>query len=166
MERSLLSSATASFKPILHRSHLFAPISKESPVFLCDLLIDTLGVTKICVTLYDVTFRLDHESKWMELMHTLLEEKDAVGASTVSQEPRQEEKKDLIVRLFFSLADCNIDYQSPRRFSTPARLITRLGDIRLSSNLVFPKPSVQAISLSFGDVSVYLCSQRFGYCVS
>jgi len=36
-----------------------------------------------------------------------------------------------------------------------------LGDLRLSSNIVYPAMGVQAFSLSLGDVSYYLCNTRF-----
>jgi hypothetical protein len=63
-------------------------------------------------------------------------------------------------KVFVSFADCNVDYTTPSHFKTPSRSILRVGDLRISSNIVKPAPSVQAYSVSVGDISWLLCNNR------
>lgn len=162
LARSLFCSPNDSFRPFFHRSHLFTPISKESPVFVMDVISQEAGTQlKVHTTCYDLTYRFNYESDWIAIIHRTVKKVALLPASP--QSDAVEEGAGKIVRIFFTLADCNVDYQSSSHFSTPSRTILRLGDVRLSSNLVFPLASVQAISVGFGDLSMYLCSTRFGY---
>jgi hypothetical protein len=66
-------------------------------------------------------------------------------------------------QVFVSLADCSFDYTSLKQFNTASRSILRIGDLRLSSNILSPAGSVQAFSISVGDISWYLCNNRYPY---
>lgn len=61
------------------------------------------------------------------------------------------------------MADCNLDYTSLRYFKTSSRSIVRIGDLRLSSNIMTPSVANQAFSLSIGDISWYLCNTRYAH---
>lgn len=64
-------------------------------------------------------------------------------------------------QIFVSLADCNVDYTTPKTFSTQSRMLVRLGDLRLSSNLVLPLGQRQACRISLGDLTILLCNTRY-----
>lgn len=68
-----------------------------------------------------------------------------------------------LLQLFVSLADCNIDYSTPETFTTESRMIIRLGDLRLSSNLVSPRGPTQAFKTSLGDLTILLCNRRYSH---
>lgn len=68
-----------------------------------------------------------------------------------------------LTRLFVSFADCNIDYSSSVHYKTPSRMMLRVGDLRLSSNLIWPAPQKQGFSIAFCDGALYLCKERFPY---
>jgi hypothetical protein len=156
--------------PIMYRSHLFEPISQSSPAVLVDLIIpqktkrhDGFGQYNVHVTLYDITYRYDYDGTgWIDKLKTLL-----APLSDAASNPGKSSEKFIspgaVTRLFCSVADCNFDYTSSSRFVTATRTIIRLGDLRLSSNVVLPVAPIQAFSLSIGDVSVYLCNSRFPY---
>jgi hypothetical protein len=67
------------------------------------------------------------------------------------------------MRLFIAVIDCNVDYLSPPIFPTAARLILRIGDMHLSSNLVSPSPLKQAYHCSIANTEMLLCCTRFAY---
>jgi hypothetical protein len=69
----------------------------------------------------------------------------------------------LVFRAFLSIVDCNFDYSSALRFKTASRIVMRLGDLRMSSNVVTPRVASQAVSLSVGDVAFLVCRSRFPY---
>ena len=77
-ERSL-SRSNPSAVPIVYRSHLFVPISRERPSFLLDL-IDLTPVAslhsqkKVHLTLYHLTYRYDVDAKWMDRLSTIFKE--------------------------------------------------------------------------------------------
>jgi hypothetical protein len=91
-ERSLCRS-NPSAVPIVYRSHLFVPISRESPSFLLDLIDLTPATSlhsqkKVHITLYHLTYRYDVDAKWIERLATIFKEPkteadgDAAVAST------------------------------------------------------------------------------------
>jgi hypothetical protein len=89
-ERSLCRS-NPSAVPIVYRSHLFVPISRESPSFLLDLIDLTPAASlrsqkKVHITLYHLTYRYDVDSKWMERLATIFKEPktEADGEATVA----------------------------------------------------------------------------------
>ena len=157
-----------SFTPLLHRSYLFRPISRQSPCFLLDIMDisgdDCFVQKSIHFTLYDVTYRYDYDSKWIDRFNSLLHNLSA------RLQPKTEEAKEgddaftgSLTRVFFCLADCNLDYTSSMRWKTKTRQILRLGELRVSSNMVRPSASLQAVKLALGDASLYICNSRFPY---
>ena len=66
-------------------------------------------------------------------------------------------------QLFLSIADCSVDYSSAPFFKTASRTILRVGDLRVSSNLVTPLIRVQAYSMSLGDIAVHVVNYRYPY---
>lgn len=162
-------------RPILHRSHLFEPISSANPSILIDCVfpspssLNQLGLSEsnVFVTFYDVTFRFDYDIIfWIDKLKSLLTDiTDGISCPRPPQLPANaiSDPSSSLTRVFLSVADCNIDYNPPARFRTAARLILRLGDLRLSSNIVLPVTPTQAFSLSIGDVACYFCNERFPY---
>lgn len=111
-------------------------------------------------TLYDMTHRYDRDSRWIERLMSILRKP---GSSSECSQEQSSPCQSQVTRTFLTLADCNIDYASPLRFKTPSRMIVRVGDLRLSSNIVWPKPAVQAFSVALGDAAAYLCKSRYPY---
>jgi hypothetical protein len=172
------SCAPQSFAtPILHRSELFVPISRSSPVMLLDWMNPKgargsggLPYRSLHLTFYDMTCRYEYNTTWVQRLCSLLGQtqgrkgaNQVAGGESESNASSEFPEKQRLIRLFISLADCNIDYSSPVQFETPSRLICRLGDVRISSNVLLPAAPVQAVNLSVGDVSLYLCNRRFPY---
>jgi hypothetical protein len=72
-------------------------------------------------------------------------------------------KQTHLSRIFLSLADCNLDYSSSPSFQTPSRMVLRVGDLRISSNMVRPQLAKQAFSIALSDGSLYLCKGSYPY---
>lgn len=157
------AGSSCNVKPIVHRSHLFVPMSKETPCVHCDVLWktqnDDLSEKEVHLTIYDVTCRLDYDSALLSKIQRVLGQVQAIRRPPQSAPIPQKS----LIRLFFSLADCNFDYVSPERFNTPSRMIARVGDFKVSSNLMTAVSDVQAANISLGDVSIQLCNRRFPY---
>jgi hypothetical protein len=155
---------------LIHRTSLFPAISYQSPVILLDLVDPSLDEnqveapkqTNVYCTVYDLTYRLDYDNPVLDLMRSLLKALSCHGARD-TEPPRQERADIQVTRFFFTLVDCNCDYSSSVDFSTPSRLILRVGDARVSSNIVTPMPSVQSVSAALGDVVLYVAKCRFPY---
>lgn len=148
-------------RPLFHRSFLFSPISRESPCVALDILHpnnSSLGGS-VHLTLYDLTYRYDCSSIWMERLKLLL----SSISSQSDQESEDTKPRSDVLRVFLALADCNVDYSSPTKFKTPSRSIIRIEDLRISSNIVWPQPKIQAFRLALGDVSLHLCRTRYPY---
>jgi hypothetical protein len=157
--------------PIIFRSHLFTPISHETPSILVDFIdLSSLGPGKtnslrqnrIHLTLYHLTYRYDADSDWTERLLNLFifnQAKRTPASPRIELEAKEDlsdETEASMTRLFVSCADVNIDYQSPRYFETVSKSIIRIGDFRLSSNLMKPTGFKQAYSLSIGDVTYHI----------
>lgn len=112
-------------------------------------------------TLYDLTFRFDFESVFHKRLTAMLDR------LTRHLKPdgmdRDQETVPTMTRLFFTIADCNLDYSSPAKFKIPSRMILRVGDVGFSSNLVSPRPAKQGFQISLADTAVYLCKARIPY---
>jgi hypothetical protein len=112
------------------------------------------------MTLYDLTYRVNYDDRVVERLLSLLSYgRGETAQSSVVVEPARFR----VTRLFFTMVDCNVDYSSSVHFSTPSRMILRIGDFKVSSNVVSPKPSVQAVSASVGDVALYVAKTRYPY---
>ncbi|GKY95147.1 hypothetical protein MPSEU_000478400 [Mayamaea pseudoterrestris] len=152
----------ASVNPVFHRSHLFQPISRQSPA----IAIDIVNNSKKCrrqhnlnITIYDSTIRYAQDEVFAERLLNIIN-----GIAEVTKQGSfTTPKSDRVTRAFLSFADCNIDYSSSSKLKTKSRMIVRIGDLRISSNMVSPRPAKQAFSLTLGDVALYLCKQRHSY---
>lgn len=153
--------------PILYRSHLFAPISRKSPCVLLDLLNVSMDKQEIAqkniyFTIYDTTYRHSYDSRFLTRLASILPQGDRDDAIDECQVGETESGHSLM-RTFLSVADCNFDYSSAPRFKTASRSIVRVGDLRISSNMMWPRTAIQAYTISLGDVSLYVCNSRYPY---
>jgi hypothetical protein len=171
MRKRMSRDAGVILSPIFHRSHLFEPpLSSQTPALLVDFVnelrpvdSDELLNRMFFVTLYDTTYRLDFESQWLDRLKCL-------ASKTFAQEEQQDTDKrrtcnarKVLTKTFCSIVDFNIDYTTPHRFPTASRLVVRIGDFRVSSNVVVPMQDVQVVKFSLGDVSLFLCGERYPY---
>eukprot|EP00536_Pseudo-nitzschia_multiseries_P015721 jgi/Psemu1/312383/fgenesh1_kg.940_\ len=161
--------------PLLFRSQLFTPISQDTPSILVDLVdLSTAGLPgnrelkqrRLYLTLYHLTYRYETDSDWIERFSNIVMspvEKSQERSETIfeSRESSSQEGKDVeksLTRLFLSCADINLDYRSPRYFRTVSKNIIRIGDLRLSCNMMKPVGARQAYHLSVGDVTYHITS--------
>ncbi|KAL3915698.1 MAG: hypothetical protein SGILL_005523, partial [Bacillariaceae sp.] len=169
--RSRLNGNTA---PLLFRSRMFTPISNETPSILIDFINDaadpedsSLKQTSLHLTLYHLTSRYDVDSMWMSRLSDLLQgNKSDIGPQEGPIEESQTgnpQQTPSMTRLFVSCADINFDYTSPTYFESVSRSIVRLGDLRLSSNIMNPAGPTQAYRLSIGDVNYHISNTRHSH---
>jgi hypothetical protein len=96
---------SASASPIFYRSHLFAPISHESPSILFDFIDqtascpkphDTFRQRRLHFTLYHLTYRYDVDSKWIDRLTCMIggttkeDTSDAVARELLSSESNRQ----------------------------------------------------------------------------
>jgi len=163
-----------SVMPIIFRSYFFTPLSHNTPSILIDLIDlssldlekkNSLRQNRIHLTLYHLTYRYDADSDWIERLLNL-SILNQTKRTPESPKMKLEAKKDSsdetvssMTRLFVSCADVNIDYHSPSYFATVSKSIIRIGDFRLSSNVMKPTGLKQSYSLSLGDATYHItCS--------
>eukprot|EP00531_Pseudo-nitzschia_arenysensis_P008948 CAMPEP_0116126544 /NCGR_PEP_ID=MMETSP0329-20121206/6385_1 /TAXON_ID=697910 /ORGANISM="Pseudo-nitzschia arenysensis, Strain B593" /LENGTH=1888 /DNA_ID=CAMNT_0003620627 /DNA_START=155 /DNA_END=5821 /DNA_ORIENTATION=- len=165
LKKSLREFSDVLVVPILFRSQLFTPISQDTPSILLDLLDvsdankkNALQQKRIYLTVYHLTFRYDADSTWIDRLSAMLpaskEEKE--GTSTTDSSCEGVERS--MTRLFISFADVNIDYKTPTYFDTRSKSIIRIGDFRVSSNIMKPAGLNQSYRLSVGDVTYHITS--------
>ena len=65
LQRMKRNSYTKS-RPVFYRSALFSVLSPESPVFLVDIMKSRLHETSVYFSLYNISYRYDIESKWLD----------------------------------------------------------------------------------------------------
>jgi len=170
----LQAYSKVSVVPILFRSQMFTPISQETPCILLDF-IDLSGPTfirknkllqrRIHLTVYHLTYRYDADSLWADrllaIFSALKNEDKQDSVRELEPKKSSEEKTEAsMTRLFVSFADINLDYKSPSYFETSSKSIIRIGDFRLSSNLMQPAGVKQSYNLSIGDVAYHLASDE------
>lgn len=156
--------------PILYRSQIFTPICQGAPSFMFDLR-DTTSVSvaqgftqrQVYLTMYHLTFRYDIDSDWIKRVKNILPESCSTTLDKTSKHTSKHEGEPSMTRVFVSVADCNLDYTSPRYFEMESRSIVRLGDFRFSSNIMVPVSRNQAYSASLGDLSYHVSNQRIPY---
>jgi len=147
--------------PILYRSKLGFPLSPETPSFCLDFLsLDDDDEKALYLTIYNTTHRYSIDRSWM----------DTVISFFSSDKQQQDDTESLsssssssLVRAFISFADCTIDYKSPSRYNTASRLLLRVGEFRITSNLLIPLCSLQSFRISLGDLSLHLANKRHSY---
>jgi Autophagy-related protein C terminal domain len=155
--------------PIFHRSHLFEPLSTQTPALLVDFVSenpsdsDELLNRMLFVTLYDTTYRLDYESQWLDKLQSLFSKSFVQEGEEDADKRRSYNSRKVLTKTFCSIVDFNIDYTPSHRFPTASRLVVRIGDFRVSGNVVAPMQGVQVVKFSLGDISVFLCGERFPY---
>jgi hypothetical protein len=99
----------SSVTPLLHRSHLFSPISRQSPSFLLDIINVSFEETEdmkqrnIHLTLYDTTYRYDFDSGWMNRFRSIFIGPAKVGDNDDVQAESCSAKT--LTRVFLSVAD-------------------------------------------------------------
>jgi len=155
-----------STNPIFYRSHLFKPLSRDSPSILVDLLFQSdkhssiEGNTRhsLHCTIYDITYRHSDDSNWIKNFKKMMGRFAPTEGNSIASS--KDQSGNALTRVFLAVADCNVDYSTPLRFQSNARILLRLGDMRCSSNIVFPAPSIQAYNASVADLSLCLCNHR------
>ena len=172
LKNTLQAFTDVSVVPILFRSQLFTPISQETPSILFDFVDlsapslmkkNGLRQRRVYLTIYHLTYRYDADSDWIKrlsvMLPTLKEEAQENSKTNLkSQKIVQENVEASMTRLFVSFADVNIDYKSPSYFETVSKSIIRIGDFRLSSNMMKPAGLKQSYNLSIGDVTYHITS--------
>lgn len=159
LRRSVSSHTDGMVHPIAYRSYLFNPISPLSPSIHLDYFQHSeknqdSPSTTAYLNLYQITYRHQYDCSWIEMLSKTL--------SQTASTPNTNATSSLL-RLFISVTDCNIDYASPLTFHTASRVILRVGDMRLASNLVSPRPLKQAFTCTIANTELLLCCTRFPY---
>jgi autophagy-related protein 2 len=176
LKHSLQAFSKVSVVPILFRSKLFTPISQETPSILLDFIDasesnltikNNLRQRRIYFTLYHLTYRYDADSNWIERLSDVLptqKEEAPKGSNTnlKSDGIDEENVEASMTRLFTSFADITVDYRSPSYFETLSKSMIRIGDFRLTSNMMKPAGLKQTYNLCFGDVTYHVTSDMSG----
>ncbi len=154
-------------KPIFFRSKLCRPMSPETPCFLVDILFrngasdDEYNEIGIHCVVYDMTYRYEMKSDWLVSLSALVKCGASEDVTTANDTEAINEEKASLFNVFVSFADCNLDYTPPNDFKQGSRVIARVGEIRLSSNIVSPSASVQAFKISLSDLRIYIANYRY-----
>jgi len=169
----IVRNPSSSATPLFHRSHMFTPISPDSPSILIDVLSpnrensfqrENFSEVSVHVTVYNMTHRYDVDSSWIERLVLVFQGQqkcmDDTSKRNESITPTRQQTPTSLTRLFISMIDCNLDYTPPVEFQTTSRLIVRIGDFRLSSNLLSPAGDIQSYRCSVNDLSVHLTNFR------
>lgn len=174
LKNCIRNLSQSSSLPLLFRSHMFTPISHETPSILFDIIdakptLDErsdLQQRRAHLTLYHVTYRYDVESKWIPRLSALFSNiNPKPGSDGVARkiENEAEEVQPSMTRLFVSCADMNLDYTSASCFERASRTVVRIGDFRVSSNIMAPAGPVQAYSISMGDLNCHISNSRISH---
>jgi len=153
---------------IFFRSKLSHPLSSKTPALLMDMIVqrpmddDDEIERAVHISLYDMTYRYDLDSSWMERLKILTSSSNASEAER-NADVVENSDNSIITNLFCTISDCNLDYTSPNYFKTASRTIIRVGELRMTSNLVFPSGPMQTYKLTIADVSLHLLNQRTGH---
>mmetsp|Transcript_31462 Transcript_31462/g.47562 ORF Transcript_31462/g.47562 Transcript_31462/m.47562 type:complete len:1784 (+) Transcript_31462:66-5417(+) len=152
--------------PMLYRSQLFSPLSPESPAILLDLLNgsdQSYSEWTIHISLYNMTHRCGVESIWYTQLFNFFgldegvpKQKEVTGIAKGATKPG-------LTKVFVTIADCNLDYSTPKVFNRGSRSILRFSDIRFSSNIVSPPQPIQTFRLSIDDASLLIGNKRHSY---
>lgn len=168
-----------SVTPVVFRSHIFTPISQETPSILLDFInlsaeaandLNEMKQRRVHVTLYHLTCRYAVDSDWVERLLTILpsvpKSEPGEGAECTTKGSHMMQKqpsRTTMTRVFMSTADINLDYTVPAYFETISRSIVRMSDFRFSCNLMTPAGLVQAFSVSIGDITYDICGSKASY---
>lgn len=163
-ERHLRCDKTKTL-PILYKSHIFSPISKDSPQLVVDFLMMDDRSVSMHFTGYDSTLRCEFGTKWIERLEDLLSTFAISSSDTddIGTAMQMSSSIDIHAGLYVSLYDCNIDYYSASRFTKQSRAILRWGELRLGSSVTVPLSPDQRIGLTVRDISLSLCPTKHPY---
>jgi len=176
MKDSVRAFSKVPVVPILFRSQLFTPISQDTPSILLDFIDisiptftkkNNLQQRRLHLTIYHLTYRYEVDSDWIERLSVIFSifKKEAQEDSEKNSKCKEyiQEKVDAsMTRIFISFADVSIDYKSPSYFETVSKSIIRIGDFRLSSNMMNPTGMEQSYNVSIGDVTYHIKGDLIG----
>eukprot|EP00980_Cylindrotheca_fusiformis_P014868 scaffold4060_cov121-Cylindrotheca_fusiformis.AAC.2 len=120
---------------------------------------------RVHLTVYHLTYRYDIDSKWIERIAGMVPKSRGSEAQQNSSELEHQphDGRQSMTKVYFSLADFNLDYTPPTYFDTMSRNILRIGDFRFSSNIMKPITKTQAYSISLGDLAFHVCNHKLSY---
>lgn len=175
-ERMILKRIFSVVRAIFFRSKLSQPILPGYPAILMDAILsrkhdsyahsisEELDEKNVHFSVYDMTYRysVGVGSNWLQNLRLLFQ-----GESTGNESPSQTEELvegiPCLTNLFVCVTDCNFDYTTPMAYKTASRSILRIGEVKLSSNLLTPCSEMQAYKLSLAEVGVFVCNYRHPY---
>mmetsp|Transcript_8565 Transcript_8565/g.16159 ORF Transcript_8565/g.16159 Transcript_8565/m.16159 type:complete len:1623 (+) Transcript_8565:494-5362(+) len=149
---------------VFFRSKISQPLSPKTPAILVDLIINTDEYhveRSIHISLYDMTYRYDCQSSWIEKMRMLFSGKSKEEASDTPECSSND--MSIFNNVFITFSDCNIDYTTPIRFTTCSRTILRIGEVRLTSNINSPAGALSACKLALADASIHIVNERLSH---
>jgi len=149
-------------KIIFHRSNLCHPLSPATPALRVDMLksceCDNPCNLSVHVAVYDSTYRYDPKSSWGSCLTRFI-----LGSSiSTTSNGGTYESDPSLVKLFFTISDCMIDYSTPTSYERASRAILRIGEIHMSSNLI-PSAAIQAYKISVADLALHVSNDRQVY---
>jgi len=150
---------------IFFRSKLSHPLSPKTPALLIDTMIKRDGddiERALHISLYDLTYRYEVDSQWIDRLKIIfkVDKLDKDDITLESKAPKEDIMTQSVTKLFITVSDCNFDYTSPAAFNTASSTIIRVGEVRISSNLIIPAGLVQAFKVSVADVALFLSNKR------
>jgi len=159
------SLANKTGSAIFFRSKLSYPLSPKTPSLLIDMIVnrDDEDIERsLYLSMYDMTYRYEVESQWLDRLTALLPgtRADIGDASLENRIQGKDTVSASVTKLFITVSDCNFDYTSPLTFSRASRTIMRIGEVRISSNVITPSADIQAFKVSVVDVALYLSNKR------
>lgn len=110
--------------------------------------------TTVYLNLYQISYRHQYDCSWIENLSNNLSRNGSTPNTSATAS---------LMRLFISVTDCNVDYASPVTFHTASRVMLRIGDMRLASNLLSPRPLKQAFTCTIANTELLMCCNRFAY---
>ena len=69
----------------------------------------------------------------------------------------------LRLQCFITISDCGVDFITPSDFTTESTVLGRIGEVRITSNLLSPPGPTQNYHISVADIGLYLSNQRVSH---
>lgn len=100
LKKNIRCYSNATVSPLLYRSHLFTPISQDTPSVLLDFIdpssdssnrLSEFVQKRVHLTLYHLTHRYDVDSKWMERMSSLIPQRESHSVDNSTEKPMDDE---------------------------------------------------------------------------
>lgn len=149
---------------VFFRSKLSQPLSPKTPAVLLDVLIngDENHVERsIHLSLYDMTYRYDCQSQWIEKLRGLIPGNAEEDESGISENMSND--LSILNNVFITFSDCNIDFTSPAHFITCSRTILRIGEVRITSSINSPVGALSVFKLAMADASIHVVNERINH---